>query len=469
MKRILFSRIGFLGVFFVFFFGITGFAVADTGTYTLTHQYVDLSILTDGDVVISYDIAMSVQSGSIPWVTVGLPSSNYEIRSYGGAASSVKNDNSGSWSGVYVSLDRTFYAGESFQFFFEVLQKEFVYKYNDNQASVSFTPSWWDNAVIENLKVTIIIPSEITSVTTTSQPTRYEGSSVIWEWDNVPKGTHKSTGVLMPLSAFSHVGSEPGSSFQLPIDWIILLVVILILTGSVIFRVSSRAKYEDPQVFSGGFSKIFRHINLECPNDGTRLQRRTLGGATINFCENCGGIYFDRGEIETLVEAGVDEQQFNTNQTTTLQGFTTTATNVCPRCHGTYKKVTKTVEGKDIIIYPCQNCGGIWVNKGTYQMIKEKRLDQDKLQQDKLQLVGGKEAAQKKALYRPSWWFFYPYIYYPQRYRQFFSPLPSQVQHSCACVSCACVSSCACACACAGGGAAGCAPKNTMYPQISFH
>jgi uncharacterized protein len=467
--RNLLLRLGLLGVFFVFFFGVTGFAVADTGTYTLTHQYVDLSVQTDGDVVIRYDIAMSVQSGNIPWVTVGLPNSNYEIRTYGGATSYVTNDNSGSWSGVYVSLDQTYYAGESFQFSLEVLQKGFVYKYNDQQASVSFTPCWWDNAVIEDLKVAINIPSEIGSVTTTSQPTRYEGSSVIWEWNNVPKGTHKSTGVLMLLSAFSHVGSGPGFSFQFPTEWILPAVIILILVASVIFRVFSRVKYEDPQFFSGGFSKLFRHINLDCPNDGARLQRRTFGGATIDFCENCGGIYFDRGEIETLVEAGVNEQQFNSNQKAFPQGFTTTATNVCPRCHGTFKKVTKATDGKDIIIYPCQDCGGIWVNKGAYQVIKEKRLEQDKLQQDKLQLVGDKEAEQKKALYQPSWWYFYPYIYYPHRYRSYFPPPPSPVQHSCACVSCACVSACACACACAGGGAAGCAPKDTMYPQISFH
>jgi hypothetical protein len=110
----------------------------------------------------------------------------------------------------------------------------------------------------------------------------------------------------------------------------------------------------------------------------------------------------------------------------------------------------------------------MWLNKGIYQAIKEKRGEQDAQQQEKLKLVGDKKTDQKKNYYGPSWWWFYPYIMYPRRYQPYIAPVPPPVVHSCACVSCACVASCACACACAGGGAAGCAPKEMMYPQISF-
>ena len=403
---------------FLLFAGVN-FVRADTGTYTVTYESADLTIQTDGNVVISYDIAMSVQSGNIPWVTVGLPDSNFVILTHSGNAFSVDERNSGGWTGVRIQLDNTYYAGDSFRFSFMVRQNDFVYKYNDEQASISFTPCWWDNAVTNDLKVTIHIPSEISSrVVTATNPTRYEGSSIIWEWNNVPRGDKKTTGALMPLSAFSHVGSSaPGSSFQLP-GWMCdptflvpgLIFVVFILN---FVRRGRRSTYEDPQMFSGGFQKLFRHINLDCPNDGTRLLRQPIGKATIDFCENCGGIFFDKGEIETLVDDGVNEQQLNVNQTPARQNFTATPTNVCPRCHGTFKKVTETVDGKEINIYPCDGCGGIWLNKGTYQMIKEKRLDQDKMQQQKIKLAGAKEDDFKKAINKPSWWYFYPYIYYP--------------------------------------------------------
>jgi len=447
---------------------------ADTGTYTVTHQYVDLTIQTDGDVVIHYDIAMTVQSGNIPWVTVGLPNSDYQIRTYSGDAASVSKDNSGSWSGVSVTLLSTYYAGDTFHFSFEVLQKGFVYKYNAQQASISFTPCWWDNAMIDDLKVTVFPPSGVSNITANTPPTRYEGSSVIWEWNNVQRGEHKTIGVLMPLSAFTSVGSQPGFSFQFP-DWlcgssylIFPGIIILFFILSAVFRRRNQLPYEEPQVYSGGIKSLFRHINLDCPNDGTRLQRRTFQGTTIDFCESCGGAYFDKGEIEALIDANVNEQQFNSTQVSSFQHYSTTVNNECPRCRGTFQKISKTSDEKTYDIFVCKDCGGIWLNKGMYQLIKEKRIDQDTLQQKTLSLTEAQDGDQKKALNAPSWWLFYPYIFYPRRYYQFFPPPVVPVQHTCACVSCACAGGCACACACAGGGAAGCAPKDTMWPQISF-
>ena len=445
---------------------------ADTGTYTVTSQDVILSVQTNGDVVISYAVGMLVHSGSIPWVTVGLPTSNFEVRSFGGNAASVSPQNSGDWSGVYVSLDRSYGAGERFTFSFEVLQKEFVYKYNDQQASVLFTPTWWDNAVVDFLNVTVLLPPEIHGVTTTSQPTLFSNSSILWAWTDVPEGTRESVGVLMPLSAFSHVGPGPGFSFTNFFGsncalWIVVFVIGGALVGFVLLRMRSRSEYEDPQMMTGGFRKLIKHINLDCPNDGTRLDRRSFQGTTIDFCDTCGGSFFDKGEIESLLEAGVGEQKFNTKQVPSFREYSSPV-GKCPRCDGIMETVTRSSEQKDYSIFVCKDCRGIWLNKGIFQAILEKRVEQDAAQEKKLGLVGDKKADQKKAYYEPSWWWFYPYILYPRRYQPYIAPVAPAVQHSCACVSCACVASCACACACAGGGAAGCAPKDTVYPQISF-
>ncbi len=198
------------GVCLVVLFSTVSCVKADTGTYTITIQKVDLTVQTDGNVIISYKIEMMVHSGYIPWVTVGLPTSNFEILSFDGNTSSVSPQNSDSWSGVYISLDRTYYSNEHFVISFKVLQKDFIYKYNDQQASLLFTPCWWDSAVIEHMNVTFHLPPEIQSVTTTSQPTAFANSSIIWEWTNIPAREKKSTGVLMPLTAFSHVGSDQG-------------------------------------------------------------------------------------------------------------------------------------------------------------------------------------------------------------------------------------------------------------------
>ena len=465
------SRV-FVLVFIVSIFAGASCVSADTGTYTVTSQNVDLTVQTDGDVIIHYEIGMLVHSGNIPWVTVGLPTSNFEVSSSGGNAASVVPQNNAGWSGVYVALDKTYYAGERFMFSFEVLQKEFIYKYNDQQASLLFTPCWWDNAVVQQMNVTIHLPPEIHDVTTTSEPTSFLNSSVVWKWTDVPAGEKRSTGVLMPLSVFSHVGSESGLLDFFTRNSCVLSAVVIAIVGAVIFaffalRRRSQSTYEEPQMFTGGSRKLIKHINLNCPNDGTRLDRRSFQGTTIDFCDTCGGAYFDKGEIESLLEAGVGEQEFNTNHIASFRDYSSPVGS-CPRCDGAMETVTRSSQHKDYRIYVCKDCRGIWMNKNIYQAIKDKRIEQDAEQQQKIALAGEKKTDVKKAYYAPSWWWFYPYIFYPRVYQQYIAPTPKPVQHSCACVSCACVSSCACACACAGGGAAGCAPKETMYPQISF-
>jgi Zn-finger nucleic acid-binding protein len=443
---------------------------ADTATYTISSQNVGLWVQTDGDVIIHYQIEMLVNSGNIPWVKVGLPTSNFEVRSVGGDAASAIPQNNGDWSGVYVTLDKTYYMNEHFTFSFEVLQKEFIYKYNDQQASLQFTPCWWDNSLVKQMNVTVHLPPEIHAVTTTSQPTLFMNSSVVWRWSDIPAGERKSTGMLMPLSAFSHVASGPGALDFLTrypwIPWLLVVLIGVVVVLVVVLRRGFRSAYEDPQMYAGGFRKLIKHINLNCPNDGTRLDRRSLHGTTIDFCETCGGSYFDKGEVETLLEAGINEQEFNTKQVVSFRDYSSPV-ETCPRCDGSMETVTRTSDYKEYHIYVCKDCRGIWMNKNIYQAIKDKRVEQDDMQQKRLVAAGEKKTELKKAYYQPSWWWFYPFIFYPRQYQKEIAPV-TPVQHSCACVSCACVSSCACACACAGGGAAGCAPKETMFPQISF-
>lgn len=149
--------------------------------------------------------------------------------------------------------------------------------------------------------------------------------------------------------------------------------------------------------------------------------------------------------------------------------------NTCPRCDGDMFSKRKTDEkGNAVKIFVCEDCDGIFMYPGNYQIIKDNRLLQEKDAKDK---------KEKEDKYHPnSWWLFYPYIMSTG------SASHSSIAHfsggsfgggggsdsgssrsssvsSSGCVSCACVSACACACACAGGGGAGCAPKD----KINFH
>lgn len=155
----------------------------------------------------------------------------------------------------------------------------------------------------------------------------------------------------------------------------------------------------------------------------------------------------------------------------------------CPRCDGDMSLKRKTDDkGNNVKLFVCEDCSGIFMYPGNYQIIKDKRLIQEKESKDK---------KDKEDKYHPvGWWWFYPYIMSTGNasHSAFAhyggasygggggSDSGGRSTSVSTCVSCACVSACACACACASGGAAGCSPKNKIkqidlnkyYPQIKY-
>lgn len=437
---------------------------ADTGTYYIEKQVTNLTINLDRSVSIDYYMKWKVNGGNIPWVTLGLPNDNYEIESYGANIREAHSQNQGSWSGVYISLDKTYYENEEFEILIKVLQKDFIKKYN-GKASIEFTPVWWDNARIGDLIVRIIPPNEIVSLETGSEPSRFEDKGAVWEWTEVSNGERKTVSALMDIAVFpglnetidTNVTSTSGSSSWV---WVIFLVIIIFVT----LLFSTRRGYESPSLHLSSDTPSTRHINMKCPNDDGLLEKVTIKDTTIDFCHYCGGAYFDKGEIESLIKKDVNEKEFNlTNKKTSTEPKSVITK--CPRCEGKMSKRERNKDGISAVIFVCEDCEGLWLNKGMYQTIKDKRLEQE-------------DAAKKKKddedhYFPMAWWLFYPHIGTTG------AASTSTITHfgggksggggssgsyvsSCACVSCACVSACACACACAGGGAAGCSPKNKL-------
>ncbi len=133
-------------------------AFADTGTYKIKNYTVEITPQPDGSWVADYMQEWEVLSGSIPWVTVGLPNANYEVNSWTGAAIRVKPDNQGAWSGVYVQLDGDYRRGESFNFGFKVTQRRMAYPKDDSHVEFSFSPGWYDNSPVERMVITLRNP-----------------------------------------------------------------------------------------------------------------------------------------------------------------------------------------------------------------------------------------------------------------------------------------------------------------------
>ena len=111
-----------------------------------------------------------------------------------------------------------------------------------------------------------------------------------------------------------------------------------------------------------------------CPRcaDQVPLVEREYGAERVDFCLNCHGIYFDKGELEGLVQimsdfnsVKLDEPELE-NQPSSEKNFTPN----CPNC----QEAMPTDQVGQVWINQCSACGGIWLDQGELSALKGTQL-----------------------------------------------------------------------------------------------
>ena len=214
-----------------------GLVIADTGTYKLLNYKVKLTPKSDGLVTIEYYQKWSVESGSIPWITVGVPNGNFSIvaESSKGAIKNIAPENSGGWSGVKIDLDKDYQPGETFEVWFTIEQNNLFYA-DETNYKMDFTPGWYDNAFIDNMEVEVFFFASMDSVAASPETFEKQDQSIIWK-KGLGKGERFEILVSFPKNLFpTEIPQESlkqttdlsgGTILVIVILAIIILVVLL--------------------------------------------------------------------------------------------------------------------------------------------------------------------------------------------------------------------------------------------------
>jgi hypothetical protein len=214
-------------------FSAVGFAAGDTGSYEITDYTCMLDPSPSGDVMLTLTQKWLVTGGHIPFVTVGLPNQYFNVVSFSGAAKSVRSDNNGNWYGVYVTLDRDYQPGSSFEFTFNVLQR-----YLMQNGQINYTPGWYDSAATDRLKITVLVPAGAGELTYYPTPTATDSSTVVWEKLNLKPGERLTIQVTfngLVSSTYVPAGQPSGGSSDS--SWLDLVIPVLIVGVGAIFTV----------------------------------------------------------------------------------------------------------------------------------------------------------------------------------------------------------------------------------------
>ena len=103
---------------------------------------------------------------------------------------------------------------------------------------------------------------------------------------------------------------------------------------------------------------------LDCPKCQGRLYERALksSGIRIDACPSCRGMWFEWGELEKHLEPA--ERDFTPPADAVASGRR------CPLC--AIAMSTFRYRGTDVAIDVCEECGGVWLDVGETDRLKDR-------------------------------------------------------------------------------------------------
>jgi Zn-finger nucleic acid-binding protein len=115
---------------------------------------------------------------------------------------------------------------------------------------------------------------------------------------------------------------------------------------------------------------------LLCPRCHVELTTDEIGSADkkieIEYCPNCQGLWFDKGELQKIDE-DVDPVFLEFRKVPKIE--TQLESLLCPKCGGT-KFMNKVEHDRDshVIIDSCSQCGGTWLDSGELDAIMRENI-----------------------------------------------------------------------------------------------
>jgi len=179
--------------------------------YHLEHEWVKIWINPEnGSIDLLYDISITLDSGpNISYVYIGQPKRDFTIgmaMDQYGHTLTASDASSGNDYKVRVNLYAPLMAGQTVRFNLTTNVARMIYEDTQNRGNVGmeFTPTWWQEASVLDLRVLIVLPSGVTSeevktsVDWDNVLTEDGRLSIYWERQNLSPNQRYTFGVSFP-------------------------------------------------------------------------------------------------------------------------------------------------------------------------------------------------------------------------------------------------------------------------------
>ena len=218
------KRFHLLAISFALIFALTALSTvnAQERAYHIEHEWAKIWINQDGTIDLFYDMSLTLDSGpNISYVLIGQPQRDFtvgEAVDQYGHSLSTSDESSGSDYKVRVNLYEPLRAGQTVRFNLTTNVARMVWEDTQNEGNVGmqFTPTWWEEASVYNLRVLVVLPTGVTRDMVKTTEVLWDNAvvedgrlGVYWEAQNLSPDERYPVGVSFPSEYVENYETQP--------------------------------------------------------------------------------------------------------------------------------------------------------------------------------------------------------------------------------------------------------------------
>lgn len=104
---------------------------------------------------------------------------------------------------------------------------------------------------------------------------------------------------------------------------------------------------------------------MKCPNCGAEMAPFSMGFLNLDYCDECSGIWFDKGELAFYTESPDDVPDI---ETALAEGEP--SERVSPRAEGIVLVEAEYIPGSGLMIDICPESHGVFLDKGELKKVE---------------------------------------------------------------------------------------------------
>ncbi|TRO51393.1 hypothetical protein E2P61_06125, partial [Candidatus Bathyarchaeota archaeon] len=214
-----------------------GTAKAQERAYHIEHEWVKIWINQDGTIDLFYDMSLTLDFGQeINRVFIGQPQGDFTIGEafdQYGRLLPTSDESSGSDYKVLVNLYEPLRAGETARFNLTTNVARMLWADLENEGNVGmqFTPTWWAQASISDLRILVVLPNGVSSDMVKTTEVLWNNTviddgrlGVYWEAQNLSPDERYPVGVSFPAEYVENYETQPTGLMAFLQDYGLILV-----------------------------------------------------------------------------------------------------------------------------------------------------------------------------------------------------------------------------------------------------